>query len=552
MQTENFNLEKLHQIYQEEINNALENKLDMKQLEYDRSKEYISSYFYPTIMGDHYLWSDNNFICYDKTLINNTYVIKFPGKLGEWYFKKNLKLYNIINDISKPRIQNKEINLCCGLKHEIKSYYTFSKKIQQKVNMMLDFIRTVICSKKEEEYTYIIQWLSNMCKGKKNDSVLYFKGIEGLGKSTLTDFLRVYVLGEQIAMKSNSEPLRTSFNKILSGMLLVVFEEMPVFSEKEWEGVSSRLKDLVTSDTTMYQEKHEKTFRSKNINNYIINSNVNALQHSEGRRYFIADLSTVKLGDYDYFKELRANCFNDEVGHAFLSYLLEIKLPDDWNSQSYMPETIGKKDAIAERLPIEYKFIKFEYVLKNKSMNLPLKELYLHYQDYCYVNDCKSCTFYKFIAKLRDVSINYKKSHGINKFMIQNEELRKIANNLKWIHELDDEPTTESENEEKHEAILSTNPDVLLKRLEEKDNEIEALKKEIEELKRVKKITTKDKHLEVLKENEEIMEKYEKLNKESYVYLGDRNIMRKTKAPKKSPFSEIVDKSDLALIIDLF
>ena len=50
------------------------------------------------------------------------------------------------------------------------------------------------------------------------------------------------------------------------------------------------------------EQKKEKAFIAKNISNYIINSNVDAVKDDNGRRYFILDLSNKRKGDFEFFK----------------------------------------------------------------------------------------------------------------------------------------------------------------------------------------------------------------------------------------------------------
>ena len=109
-----------------------------------------------------------------------------------------------------------------------------------------------------------------MTRGEKNQSVLYLKSEQGIGKSTFTDFLRKHVIGPKLCIQSGSQPLISQFNKILFCKLLVVFEELENFSTNQWQGVSTRLKRDTTSDTCIYEEKNEKAFTARNKSNYFI------------------------------------------------------------------------------------------------------------------------------------------------------------------------------------------------------------------------------------------------------------------------------------------
>ena len=134
----------------------------------------------------------------------------------------------------------------------------------------------------------LVNWYANMAQGNKNDSILYYKGNEGIGKSTFSDFLREHVLGPKVCCNNskNVQALKSQFNMILCAKLFIVFEEMPTYSGPEWAGVSSTIKDLVTNKNTTYEDKFMSAFECANLNNYQINTNVDAIKHSEGRRYF--------------------------------------------------------------------------------------------------------------------------------------------------------------------------------------------------------------------------------------------------------------------------
>ena len=106
-------------------------------------------------------------------------------------------------------------------------------------------------------------WMSNMARGNKNQSVLYLKGEEGIGKSTFTDFLVKYVIGQRLSLKSGSQPLISNFNSILFCKLLVVYEELENFGTTQWQTVSTRIKRDITSDTCHYESKGVDSFEAK-------------------------------------------------------------------------------------------------------------------------------------------------------------------------------------------------------------------------------------------------------------------------------------------------
>ncbi len=108
----------------------------------------------------------------------------------------------------------------------------------------------VLCNKREDVFLHLKKWVGNMCKGEKNNSALVLKTLaKGVGKSTLPQMLAKHILGPKLCLETGSEPLKSRFNHILGGKLLVSFEELEKFSTAEWSAVESVLKRQITSDS---------------------------------------------------------------------------------------------------------------------------------------------------------------------------------------------------------------------------------------------------------------------------------------------------------------
>ena len=441
----------------------------------DDLKKYIHTYFFQTT-SNNYLFYDASkdiFDTYKKEDFMDLYFSRFPIEIKHYFFHQSYRIFKTVIHPTQPRIHNNEINLFQGMLHTtVNNYETYNDEIKSKVELFLSYIKEVLASGNENEYQYLIKWTAKMAQGQKNDSVLYLKGIEGIGKSTFSDFLYYYVIGKKASTLSDAEPLLTPNNKELCGKLLVVFEELPTFSDRHWEGVSSKLKKAITSDTEKYADKYEKRFECENLNNYIINTNVEALKHSEGRRFFLMSLSTHRKGDHSYFGNIKTQCYNKQVGEAFYSYLHSIDITD-FNSQRDMPDTSNKLDAIADRLDYVYRFVKDMFIFQKKEINHTVKDLYDEYLYYMKLSDKKPCLKTQFCKKMRDVNLNYYASRGINKYHITLEKLKACAKTNKWIHELDDY----IEEEDEFEENVKTN-------YKDLETENEQLKKEIKELKK--------------------------------------------------------------------
>ena len=411
------------------------------------------------------------------------------------------------------------INLSEQLKHKYKEYKSFSSNTKASVQIMLDYIKLVWADSNDEVFTYLLKWFANMVKGNKNKSCIYAKGEEGIGKSTLMDFITEHVIGVPLTCKGKSDHLKGQHNLQLLGKLFVVFEDLQLFSEKEWRAVDAELKDLITSDIASYVDKYEKRFDATNNNNYIVNTNHNSIKGANGRRYFLADINPIKMNDFEYFKHLKETCFNDKVGHAFYSYLVEIDT-ENFNALMF-PMTQSKKDICAELLTPLEKYLKFEHLLKKVPLKGKVKTFFEDFGMYCDSNNhYKFSTIQEFSQSMRELGITYKPLNGYNSFNFSVDDLKVLANKKKWLHDLEEieEPKTinNPENGIKNDISIDVK-----KMYEDKIKELEAIiantKKTKSKKIKVIKNKTKEKESPVkentkIEENAEIKELFSDIN----------------------------------------
>jgi len=191
----------------------------------------MQKYFFKVTNGSYYFWDAEakKFMEYDKSTLNNVYLDTVPKEVKNWFHCEATERFKIICKTDKPTLSDNAINKFQGFLHAKKAYKSFSKGVRENVDLILSFILEVLANNEKDVYEYFLNWYSNVCKGKKNDSVLYLRGVEGIGKSTITDFMREHVLGSKICSNSvkNARALTSPYNGILSGKLLVVFEELP-------------------------------------------------------------------------------------------------------------------------------------------------------------------------------------------------------------------------------------------------------------------------------------------------------------------------------------
>jgi len=395
------------------------------------AKTYITNYFIPLNNGNHAFYDGNVFTVRDDKELKQSYFSRMPKELQNYYFRDYLDVRQIAFDVNKPVYYEDKINLCPRMKFTYNPNHKPSDYAQQGLNFVLDYMKTILCSNKQDCYDFLLKWISNMLKGNKNNSCLYLKGIQGTGKSSLYQFLSNNVLGNALCLESGSDPIRTKFNEILSGKLLVCFEELENFSKAEWESISSTLKKMITSTNINYQNKCTKAYESNNINNYMLISNNDSVKDDDGRRYFILDISTSKVGNHNYYSQLYTY-FNDEVGEAFFNHVYGLDTTH-FNAQAF-PMTQSKMDSLSKRLDSVYKFIKEHFILKNQSIDHSAVDLY---NDYKFMTS-KPVAKEDFHRKLSEIGINKTKKGLKIWYTIDHEYLLNIGKTKNWINEVDE------------------------------------------------------------------------------------------------------------------
>ena len=395
------------------------------------AKSYITKYFIPLDNGNHAMLIDGVYKIKDDQELKRSYFNRMQKELYNYYFREYTEVKSITYAINKPLFFDDKINLCPPLKWNESEKSVCSSQTQIKLSFFLEYLRTILCSSNIPSYNFLLSWLSNVVKGNKNNSCLYLKGIQGTGKSTLFNFLSNHVIGNMLCLETGSDPIRTKFNEILGGKLLVCIEELENFTKGEWESISSTLKRMITSTNITLQNKCTKAYESTNMNNYILCSNNDAIKDDDGRRYFILDIATCKVGDREYYTKLYES-FDDKVGEAFYHFLLEIPT-ENFNPQAF-PYTQSKQESLSKRLDPVYKFIKDSYILANKDIQRGAMDLYMEF---------KSLTFSKmskedFHRKLVEAGIERTKKGNKLWYSITNSQLIQLARKSNWLNELDE------------------------------------------------------------------------------------------------------------------
>ena len=473
-----------------------------------KCKAYLSQYFVPLKDGNHAVFEDGQYVIRDQATVKKVYFDRMPKyqcdedeppfDLGKWYFTKYDKVRSITYDLNKEVFHDDKINLCPRMMHEYKKFDTFDKKIQGKVGVMLNYIKEVLSSADDAVYAYILKWFAHMVKGNKNDAILYLKAKQGFGKSTLLEFIRDHVVGNPLSLETGSAPIISNFNAILGGKLFIYFEELETFSTAAWMSVSSRLKRYCTSNVITLEDKNIKAYTTKNIMNIVVASNNDSIMDDDGRRYFILDVATHRqvIPNCDtprneenkkFWTKVRS-CFNDDVGHAFYCFLMEVDTTQ-YRPQDF-PVTQSKLDSYAKRMESHENFIKYNYILSRLPLDTTVGELYEEYTSYCRGNGIvKPLTKIDLGKKLKEVGIESYKSNTKLKIKVSVEELAQLAKSHNWVHDTDEYFDEASKKVKVHDLdfgldmpCTELNDDDICRRLKDKEEEVNDLNEQYEKM----------------------------------------------------------------------
>src|SRR6185369_7336693 len=255
--------------------------------------------------------------------------------------------------------------------------------------------------------------------GQKMSKSMFLYSGPGTGKTMLTWFLRIMVLGPKISTKTSNEKIITGqFNKELEGKVLLVLEEMSNSKSADWITFAHRLKDFIDSDTIMIEEKYKTPYPVTNITNLIINSNNSKTIRldREDRRYFIPDISNkyVKngIGMDHYYAPLDKAIKNSEVGKAFYSYALEyVKLNPNFDERK-IPMTKTKLMMINRDNNPVYQFIKENYIYNSIRLDVASSYFYNTFKDWFYIQintkNKKPPTIQEFTCAIKELGLNSK------------------------------------------------------------------------------------------------------------------------------------------------
>lgn len=374
---------------------------------------------------------------------------------AKWFLYEDADIYYQGVETGQGKVYEKMgisyINLFSGYLHtEQKKYSDYPKDIRDHVDVIWNHIYEVLCNKNQKLYEYVKNWHMWMISGKKMETALYLKAPQGVGKTTISGFIESKVLGHQIVkVAEDPDVVCGQFNAQLKGKVLLILEEMPSQSTNQWHQLGNSLKKKITDKTFEIKEKYGTPYDVANCLSIMMITNNEAMKLENGdRRWAVLDLSSHRIGDVAYFNRLYEAVENDTVGEAFYWYCKE-QTKDKKFNERIIPETQNKKDLIIDNLHSLWTFIKEEYVLHSKALELPFKQFFDHYTQYCKTQKLKEISKIEIskILSTGGLPITVGTSN-IKQLKYSAPILLEFFKKKRWMHETDEFATEEPETKQ--------------------------------------------------------------------------------------------------------
>ena len=308
-----------------------------------------NSFCYDIVMFQKFKKEYDDIILFYKDPNEKIVKIKFVDILskirGLNYKGIYIKPYNIL---STNNIQDNEyVNVFSPMIGELVDDFDIIK-----IDIILNHIREVWCDDDDFMFKYIMTYLSQIIQTphKKTDICLVLAGEQGSGKTLiLEDFIK-HCLGNNCGIQINGlkDILDKTFQSFLVNKLLILAEEPTALSDMSFSTYVESLKNFITTNKMGIEKKFCDKITYDVFHNLIITCNhLNGihLQSEYDRRFCIVNCSLKYIGNFEYFKRLKAATDNKDIMNIFFTYLFNYNDKVDLHP---IPLTGIKKDKIEE------------------------------------------------------------------------------------------------------------------------------------------------------------------------------------------------------------
>ncbi|AHA46235.1 D5-like helicase-primase [Insectomime virus] len=214
-----------------------------------------------------------------------------------------------------------------------------------KIQPLLEHIREIWADGSEENFKYILSWLSTIVKyprEKTGIALVILSDAQGAGKGVVTDFLLDKVFGRKLGTCiGDLERVVHRFNSVLNNRLLVVLDEVRAVDASEYHKSFDVIKHLITEKTVLIEKKGMETTEEKSFVNFLLTTNNSFAVKVEqsDRRYAMFRCNDKRANDFEYFSKLCKS-----LDHVCASNFIKFLLDFEGVNIKKIPETALKEE----------------------------------------------------------------------------------------------------------------------------------------------------------------------------------------------------------------
>lgn len=306
--------------------------------------------------------------------------------IDKW-LKDPLKRYHTHLDMIPPPLKAPD-----GVYNTWKGFDIERSKVAPKdPSRVFDLVK-VLCNHDMNAYEYVVDWIAQMFQypAVKTGTALCFKSKQGAGKGSLYNILQK-MMGS--LCNETADPLQTIFGthgNLHIGKIFVAIDET---GSGDTCKVLGKLKNIITSDKTIYNEKGLKQVVVSNFTRFMFTTNNSipiSLDGKDDRRYCIIECSSELCKISEFWNDFYDQVVNDEgVIRGFYDALMDRDISGrDWMK---LPETELRQEVIdVSTHPIVFWFDIFIRSNPVDQRWTPI-QLYDGYRSYCTEHGINSC-----------------------------------------------------------------------------------------------------------------------------------------------------------------
>ena len=211
-----------------------------------------------------------------------------------------------------------------AVKRQYEDFVTEAQK--EGTEMFFKHIEEIICDKDPMAIRWVMSYIADIFQdpGKRPDTVLVLKGLQGTGKGTFVDVLGHLIGDAHYLQVQQMKDVIGEYNGLLHEKILVNLDEATFQGDKR---MRDNLKGLTGGKLITYNVKRGPQFTGKNYTRYIITSNADRPIDTEtnNRRYTVLNVNEEKAENVEYFERMTKLIFEEKASELILDRLLRYK-----------------------------------------------------------------------------------------------------------------------------------------------------------------------------------------------------------------------------------